>query len=142
LACLFAYQYFNWPILLALSYTGFWLNLFNLIPILPLDGGRIVAGITPWLWIVGFVLMILVMVLFAFNPIVLFIVLGSIPRVYSFFKNKSGRVENGGTIVVDSYYDSSPKERIMMGAQYFSLAAALGFLMHSTHQQLLLLHPQ
>lgn len=32
---------------------GFLLNLFNLLPVPPLDGGRITAAITPWLWIPG-----------------------------------------------------------------------------------------
>ena len=32
--------------LIALAFTGFFLNLFNLLPIVPLDGGRIVAAIT------------------------------------------------------------------------------------------------
>ena len=34
-------------------FTGFFLNLFNLAPISPLDGGRIVAAIHPALWLVG-----------------------------------------------------------------------------------------
>lgn len=38
-----------------LAYFGFFLNLFNLIPILPLDGGHILGAIDRRLWIVGFV---------------------------------------------------------------------------------------
>ena len=34
-------------LLVALGFTGFFLNLFNLAPISPLDGGRIVAAIHP-----------------------------------------------------------------------------------------------
>ena len=34
----------------ALAYTGFLLNLFNLLPVSPLDGGRIVGVISRWLW--------------------------------------------------------------------------------------------
>ena len=41
------------PLLIALAFTGFFLNLFNLIPIVPLDGGRAVAAIHPALWAVG-----------------------------------------------------------------------------------------
>src|ERR1700691_577598 len=36
---------------LVLGYFGFFINLFNLIPIVPLDGGRIVAAISPWFWL-------------------------------------------------------------------------------------------
>ncbi|WP_123041671.1 site-2 protease family protein [Cohnella candidum] len=40
----------------ALAYTGFFLNLINLMPIHPLDGGRIVTAVSRWLWLVGAVL--------------------------------------------------------------------------------------
>ncbi|WP_260410891.1 site-2 protease family protein [Cohnella xylanilytica] len=38
---------------LALSYVGFFLNLINLLPIHPLDGGRIAVAVSRWLWVVG-----------------------------------------------------------------------------------------
>src|SRR3989442_13377007 len=37
----------------ALASTGFLINLFNLIPLYPLDGGRIIGAISRWLWLVG-----------------------------------------------------------------------------------------
>jgi Zn-dependent protease len=37
---------------------GFFLNLFNLVPVSPLDGGRIIASVSPWLWLVGALVMI------------------------------------------------------------------------------------
>ena len=37
----------------AAAYTGFLLNLFNLLPIVPLDGGRAMARLHPPLWIAG-----------------------------------------------------------------------------------------
>jgi Zn-dependent protease len=46
---------FNSPLLRALAYTGFFLNLFNLVPALPLDGGRVAGALHPALWIVGLV---------------------------------------------------------------------------------------
>ena len=39
--------------LLVTAYIGFLLNLFNLLPIHPLDGGRIAAAVTRWLWAGG-----------------------------------------------------------------------------------------
>ena len=42
----------------ALAFIGFFLNLFNLAPVLPLDGGRAMSALTPWMWIVGYVLLI------------------------------------------------------------------------------------
>lgn len=41
--------------LLHLAYVGFFLNLINLLPIHPLDGGRIVTAISRWFWIVGLI---------------------------------------------------------------------------------------
>ena len=45
-------------LLLALAYSGFFINLFNLIPISPLDGGRISAVLTPRIWFLGVPLLI------------------------------------------------------------------------------------
>ena len=39
--------------LLVVTQLAFILNLFNLLPVPPLDGGRITAAISPWLWILG-----------------------------------------------------------------------------------------
>ena len=50
-------EYLDSDLLIALAFTGFFLNLFNLAPISPLDGGRIVAAIHPSLWVVGLVLL-------------------------------------------------------------------------------------
>ena len=41
------------PLALSLSWFGFTINLFNLLPVPPLDGGRVAAAISPWIWIVG-----------------------------------------------------------------------------------------
>jgi len=41
--------------LLIVAYIGFFLNLINLLPIHPLDGGRIAAAVTRWLWAAGLI---------------------------------------------------------------------------------------
>ena len=45
-------------LLRALAFIGFFLNLFNLLPVVPLDGGRIVAAVHPALWLLGFAALI------------------------------------------------------------------------------------
>jgi Zn-dependent protease len=42
---------------LALAYTGFFLNLFNMVPMPPLDGGRIATVFSPRAWILGAVVL-------------------------------------------------------------------------------------
>ncbi|GIP38774.1 hypothetical protein J31TS4_20540 [Paenibacillus sp. J31TS4] len=41
------------PLFIAMAYIGCLLNLFNLLPIRPLDGGRIVIAVSRWLWGLG-----------------------------------------------------------------------------------------
>ncbi|RUT45266.1 site-2 protease family protein [Paenibacillus anaericanus] len=47
--------YLDHPLLYSLAYVGFFLNLINLLPIHPLDGGRISTAVSRWLWLVGLV---------------------------------------------------------------------------------------
>lgn len=45
----------NSDLLIIIAYIGFFINLLNLLPIHPLDGGRISTAVTRWLWVVGLV---------------------------------------------------------------------------------------
>src|SRR6478672_1565347 len=58
----------------ALAFIGFFLNLFNLLPILPLDGGRAMAALSPWVWLVGLA-GLMAMVFFFPSPILILILL-------------------------------------------------------------------
>lgn len=117
----------GYPIFLALGYVGFLLNLFNLIPIVPLDGGRIVSAISPWLWIVGILILVPYLFFYVRGPFIfipLLIVLTSIPRVLALFRPRTPEQMR--------YFECTPAQRIIMGLLYFGLVAALyigmGFL--------------
>jgi Zn-dependent protease len=45
---------FEVPLLVALGHTAVILNLFNLVPVPPLDGGRIAGAFTRTYWVVGY----------------------------------------------------------------------------------------
>jgi Zn-dependent protease len=106
----------------ALAFTGFFLNLFNLAPVLPLDGGRAMAALSPWMWLVGFGLLLGVGIAFP-NPIVILIlVLGGL-ETWKRFKNR------GDT----SYYRVPPKTRFLIAAVYIGLAITLVAAMDATH---------
>ncbi len=114
------------PLFRALAYTGFFLNLFNLAPIGFLDGGRIVTALSPWLWLVGAVVMG-VMVVTHFNLIVLIILLMSLPRLWSLFRPK--------TDAEIRYFEVTPAQRGIMAVLYFGLIALLVIGMQLTFIQ-------
>ena len=130
-ACLFAYEFLHNPLFLVLAYTGFWLNLFNLIPIVPLDGGRVVTAISPWLWVVGLILMVFVLLQSSFNLFIILIVGFSLPRVFALFGRRSEAERR--------YFELTPGQRGLMSVIYFGLAGLLGWLMHDTQAQIDLL---
>jgi len=99
-----------------LAYTTFFLNLFNLTPLGFLDGGRIVTALSPWLWIVGLVIMG-AMAWAHPNFLLIVILVLSLPRLWSLFRKKS-EVER-------RYFELPPWQRWTMAAMYFGLIGAL-----------------
>jgi len=112
------------PLFRALAYTGFFLNLFNLVPLGFLDGGRIVTALSPWLWLLGFVILAGLTYLH-FNFLLLLILLLSLPRLFSLFKEKSDEERR--------YYEVTPSQRMIMATMYFGLIAFLVLGMQITH---------
>jgi Zn-dependent protease len=106
-----------WPahLFLLLAYIGFAFNLLNLIPVLPLDGGRIVGAITRWLWPVGFVL---VVAGFLWTRSPLLLLLGGlwIAQMLTRF-----RLDDAAR----AYFRVGLGVRLYIGALYFGLAAGL-----------------
>jgi Zn-dependent protease len=109
----------------AMAYVGFFLNLFNLLPIAPLDGGRAVAALHPAFWIVGLVALVGLLILSP-NPIlILILVIGGL-EVWNRWRQRSSPE-------AQEYYAISPGRRIVVGVTYFGLAALLVAAMGATH---------
>jgi Zn-dependent protease len=111
--------------LLVVAQLAFMLNLFNLLPVPPLDGGRITAAISPWLWIpglaglgfmmyqeirggAGFSLVILAMVLFY-----------AFPRIRDTLRGQGRK---------GAYYRVSRWASWTMAGLYLSLGATLAYM--------------
>jgi Zn-dependent protease len=58
IACYFYYLKTGNELALDLAYFGFLLNLFNMLPVPPLDGGRITAAISPLIWMPGLLIVV------------------------------------------------------------------------------------
>ena len=80
LACYYAGRHYDSNLMLALSYAGFMLNLFNLVPVSPLDGGRITAVLSPRIWLLG-VPILIAMFWWRPSPIFLLIAFMAFPRI-------------------------------------------------------------
>ncbi len=109
----------------ALAFLGFFLNLFNLLPVIPLDGGRISAALHPALWFVGF-LGLLGLVFYRPNPILIIILLLSASELWRRWKLR-------GHPEMQEYYRVTPRRRVIIGLLYFGLAVALVLGMHAAH---------
>jgi Zn-dependent protease len=66
---------------LALGYTGFFLNLFNLTPLSPLDGGRVVQAFSSKAWIFG-AIVIGGLFLMTGAPMLMLIGIMALPRIF------------------------------------------------------------
>ena len=107
---------------LGLAYVGFLLNLFNLAPILPLDGGRAVGAMSPAFWILGFFVMV---AMFFVAPIMMFLVLLGVPELWRRWKMRD-------TPEGRAYNKIELRYRVMVGLVYFGLIVVLALLTAAT----------
>lgn len=73
LACYGLARLTGYDPLYAIAAIGFFLNLINLLPIHPLDGGRIVTAISRWLWLVGLIGGLVIIIFYLRSFLFLFI---------------------------------------------------------------------
>ncbi len=111
----------------ALGYIGFFLNLFNLLPVVPLDGGRAMAAMAPWMWFLGFGAMG-VLDFVSPNPVLLIITLVAGFELYRRWERR-----RNPTAAQSAYYTVSPRNRMIVGAVYVGLIILLAVGMHFTY---------
>jgi Zn-dependent protease len=109
----------------ALAFVGFFINLFNLLPVVPLDGGRAVAALHPSLWAVGLAGLVVLEVLRP-NPILpIILIFGGLELWRRWQTRNHPQFER--------YYRVLPWQRLAVFAVYVGLAALLVLGLHETH---------
>ncbi|SAI74760.1 Zn-dependent proteases [Bordetella ansorpii] len=130
LACYFAARDTGSDLLLALSYSGFFINLFNLIPVSPLDGGRITAVLSPRVWLLG-VPVLVGLFFWSPSPILILVAILALPNAIKAFKYDPKLPEN------QAYYGAATLEsKLTYGCAYLALVALLAILSHDVHEML------
>jgi Zn-dependent protease len=110
-------------LLRALAFVGFFLNLFNLIPVVPLDGGRAVAALHPAIWGVGLLLVVALAVVRP-NPILIIIVIVGGLELWRRWRERDVR---------PAYYRLPMSQRVAVAVVYIGLIALLGVAVAETH---------
>jgi Zn-dependent protease len=106
----------------AVAYVGFFLNLFNLLPFLPLDGGRAAAALHPAVWGIG-LLAVLALVVVRPNPILILILVIGGMEVFRRWKTRNSPQ-------FASYYRVTAAQRATIATVYFGLAGLLAVAMY------------
>lgn len=115
--------------LLAVAYSGFFLNLFNLIPLSPFDGGRITAVLSPRIWLLG-VPVLVALFLWRPSPLLILMAVLAAPQVWKALTYKADSDEARG------YYAVPAAVRLEYAVWYIGLAAFLALMTHDVHEML------
>ena len=110
-------------LLMALAFVGFFLNLFNLIPIVPLDGGRAVGALHPAIWLVGLLMMVGIAVVSP-NPILIIIVIVGALELWRRWRARGEAAE---------YYALQVWQRVAVAVVYIGLIGVLALAVSATH---------
>jgi Zn-dependent protease len=116
-------------LLLAIAYGGFFINLFNLIPLSPFDGGRITAIISPRVWLFG-VPILGALFFWRPSPMLILMALLAAPQVAKAFRHDPQDPETR------RYYAVPLAKRVQYALWYLGLAAFLAIMTHELHETL------
>lgn len=112
---------------LGLAYVGFMINLFNLMPVYPLDGGWITGAVSPYLWLAGVIGLVAGFVSGHIrNPIIFVLLLSSAPRLWEGIRHG---IAHGPDVQPATF-----RQKITMGLAYIALAGAVAWAMGATHK--------
>jgi Zn-dependent protease len=109
----------------ALTYVGFFLNLFNLLPVLPLDGGRAMAALSQWVWFIGFAGLVALTFVFP-NPILILILLLGGYESYRRWKSRHSPESQ-------AFHAIPKRTRAIVAIVYLGLVALLALGVYETH---------
>lgn len=129
LACYYMGRSMGSNLLLALSYSGFFLNLFNLIPLPPFDGGRVTAVLSPRLWLLGLPILIALFI-YQPSPILILMAILAIPTVWRVLKSDGFTTEN------EDYYTANVETRFTYAVCYLGLIIFLAMMADGVHEML------
>ncbi|MBI2684091.1 MAG: site-2 protease family protein [Actinobacteria bacterium] len=116
---------FNSDLFVALAFVSFLINLFNLIPVMPLDGGYATAVFHPIFWVFG--LFGLVVMAFVWpNPILIIVLVLGAGSLWTRWKTRDDPDQA-------RFQDITPNARLAIAVTYVGLAALLAFGMSATH---------
>lgn len=116
-AAFFLYLSTGSQVLLLAALIGFGLNLFNLIPVWQLDGSWILAPVSKWVYVAGYVLVALAVVWLHSIFLIIIAVLGISSTIQRFREAQN------------PYYTSVPvRARWALGAAWLGLAVYLAFM--------------
>jgi Zn-dependent protease len=127
IACYYFARNSDSNLLLAVAYSGCMINLFNLIPVSPLDGGRITAIISPKVWLAG-VPLLAALFFYHPSPMLILVAVLAYPQIKEAIWGDPAKPAG--------YYVVSREARINYGVMYLVLVAFLAMMSYSIHEML------
>ena len=129
LACYYIGRSYDSQLFMALAYAGFIINLFNLIPMSPLDGGRVTAVLSPRIWLLGAPIMV-ALFFWIRSPLLIFIGIMAWPQLRRAFRYDPKDPANA------AYYTISAEHRLFYTVYSLALTGFLALMAYDLHTEL------